>query len=179
MNEINLLPLELRQDLPLDWKKFWPFILLGVLITLIITLCLIFSGLNLYLAKQNSRLDYQLIQLQSQSKQAERIQANIVKLETQKKHIETILEKRKNWSTILGSINDILPHDIWLTSLEVTEEEKLLFNGTAQELTSVGMLVLELGNIPYFTDIELIKAEALGDTIVIQVSAHLQKGSDN
>lgn len=179
MNEINLLPPELRQDLPLDWKELLPFVLVCGLITLALTICLVFWGLNLLLAKQSAGLDYQLVQLQPKIKQAEVVQANILKLENQKKQMKTILENRKNWSRILGNINDILPQDVWLTSLKVNEEGKLLLKGTVQELTSVGILVFELNKLPYFTKAELVKAETLTGIITFEVTAELEKGSEN
>lgn len=174
MNGINLLPTELRQDLPLDWRGILPYVLVGGLIILAFSICLVFWGFNLILAKQSAGLDYHLVQIQPKTKQAEVLQNNIVKLENQKKQLRTILENRKEWSRILGEINNILPQDVWFISLEVTEEGKLLLQGMAQDLISVGILVFELNKLSYFTKCELVKAETLAQTITFEISADLK-----
>lgn len=177
---INLLPVELRQDLPVDWQRLLPKVAIIAVVTAVISAYLFFLGFSFTLKVQEQKLDRQLVTLEPRMKEAREAQHSIAALEKQKMQLEEILRKRTEWSKILWEINDILPQNTWLTSLSVDGEGKLVLQGKSLDLTALGVFVHELNRLPYFTAAKLTQAESgtEGETAVInfQIVAAVGKG---
>ena len=128
---INLLPKEVLERRKAEYQL--AFMLLGVVVMVI----LLFSvyGFN-FIRIIQAQADLDAVKAENI-----RVQAEIAKIgdfekvrsvvEQKQNLISTITSKKYSWSRLLNNISLIVPNEIWLTNLKVSEQGKLSFTGRA------------------------------------------------
>ena len=90
------------------------------------------------------------------------------KLKERSKQVEQIINARTNPKQILEKIARSIPEDIWLKTLKIDKDSKILIEGSAGTYTSIGEFVQRANESTYF-----------GKTLSLVSSKTEQESSDN
>jgi len=122
MIRINLLPKELQRVKPTPWPKLLGLFLAMALI-LAVALIYVYYHFNLLprVVDRERQLAEQSQGLMERAEEADRLRAEISDFELREKTIKEIRSTRYMWSKKFDQLLDIIPADMWLTALAVTE----------------------------------------------------------
>ena len=156
--QINLLPPELRAEKTLNLRQFMP------MITAVIVIIATFSfGFYLFFSKSN--LEGELKQLKAEKqkltllqKQLEDERSVVIEIKEQIAILEEISLDQVSWYYLLQEIYASLPEGIWLEQIS-GDGNKLQIRGNTVEIIDVGILLIELNNLPSLKKVTLVKAE--------------------
>lgn len=177
---INLLPLELRPDRPLNWRRLVLPLAAGAVAALLLG-----SSLWLALEVRGARvrlgeLESQILRLQPAAQEAQQVSREAEQLARRAERMEAVLNERRLWGAILDGLNDSLPRDVWVTGLEATEKGDFRLQGMAGSLSAVGIFLHELGRLPALEQVQLEKAEGVSangsETISFVLRGRLAEG---
>lgn len=163
MTSINLLPLELRQDLPINWPKLWPRIILLGLILILLFLYIVFYISFFAIYMQTSKLDKELIELQPQTRKALEIKREILSLKEQIDTLNSLNVKQTAWNKLLWALNDHVPQDLWLISFKNSSGQEVILKGQSLNFDSIGLFLNEINQLPFFSEVILTQT----DTVLI------------
>lgn len=97
------------------------------------------------------------------------------------------ISRRQEWSKVLLDLNRIAPADLWLVELEMGSQqqktdsekqspgERMIMKGGAGDLSAVGILLIELGKLPYFQEPTLESAAPVPDGLSFQITAAIKE----
>lgn len=161
MANINLLPVEIRKDLPIDWPKLLPkLILLGLIIILIIFS--LFFAIFVYSLKLNiSKFDTELIHLQPQVAHALELKNEISQLQEQVATLESLEQKQSTWNELLWDINERIPLDLWLINFSADSDQTLTIVGQSLSFNSIGLFINQLNQSSYLSEVQLLGIETV------------------
>lgn len=134
---INLLPPEYRprQREPLSRGLLIAFIAAGV----ILLIYLAFLGQMFLISRRVAIIEQQLDFYQSGASQAQASQKAISDWQQREKALQRLVTEKRRWEPILKTINEALPHEVWLIGLEEDEGKGLLtLTGGSTSLGAVG-----------------------------------------
>jgi Tfp pilus assembly protein PilN len=180
---INLLPMELRKDLPIEWSKLLPKLILLGLISFILIFSLGFFIAVYALNLRASNIEAELMDLQPKTKQAVELKKEANTITEQLTALKKLEEKQTSWNNLLWDINDCIPLDLWLVSFRVGPEQIITINGQSLEFNSIGLFLNQLEQSKFLRETQLLRAETvdIGDESVysFEFQAKLDEGRGN
>lgn len=158
---INLLPPELRRDMPPDWKKLAPRVLASIAVGALMLSYMSLLGANYYLQAVHEDLDKQLAEWEPEVRQLAKAENEIKMLETKIKAYRNITENRISWSKLLKALSDIQPAGVSLTNIDAEDNKQIVLKGHSLDLDSVGLFLNGLTGSPVFNGGILTRSESL------------------
>lgn len=178
---INLLPPELRNSTTknqIDLMKVL-LVLIGVSVLAGYTL---FFGWIKFSEYRSVRLERQLTSILPEKSEAETFQKESKRLEQEIVELTNITKEKKRWSPFLADINNRLPQDIWITNFTCDQEKNFQLQGLAGNLSTIGVFLYELNELPYFQELRLVRSKEIkvGTAILVDyvLVGKLAEGSE-
>ncbi|GAW94140.1 PilN domain-containing protein [Calderihabitans maritimus] len=181
MDTINLLPAELRRRQEIDWKRVGWLAGIAVLLFVLVSAYLVFLLTWWSNERQLKRLELELDGLRPKVLQVQKMQQEIKDLEEKVASLEEILKNRIQWNRLLSEINERMPEDLWITEMTADEKGVIIIKGKASSLTSVGVFIFQLKQIPYFNYVGLVSGEEKAAEAVVEyeISVRLAERRSN
>ncbi|MFZ5688137.1 MAG: PilN domain-containing protein [Bacillota bacterium] len=181
--EINLLPANLQRSPVLKTRSF------SVTFLVILFLLLFLLGSVGFFFYLNS-LERQIAQIQQELRILQPVVAKVQAIRKENKQkeqqiasLQSVLSEKIKWGQILSGIGDVMPKDLWLTTLKADEAGSISLQGNATSLISIGLLQHQLNQLPHLEEVSLRYAEitAVGDSTTLQfeMTGRLRQGSGN
>jgi|GEM_PF-5357965 Tfp pilus assembly protein PilN len=156
---IDLLPPELKLKKRVEWGRVLP-ILVAVLIGFIIGFSWIVMAINASTLKgEIRRIDGELARKQEVVKLVRAVEEDIAKIKSRIEVIERIRGSRILWADMLDELDSLLPSQVWLTSIVLSEAGKVEVNGMGLSLSEISKLLRGLEGSPHFSNVSLIYAK--------------------
>jgi Tfp pilus assembly protein PilN len=155
MIKINLLPLELQRKAK-ELFNVWYLMIIPVLVILV---CIPFyiSALN-----QINQTKAEIEEINKKLEQYKDVREKLKQVEDEIKGIEVKIEfikdkknRQKFWSEVLDKLSAIMPVDVWLESLSVSQDGTITMSGGTVSFESVGNFIRSLNNSQYFRGAKL------------------------
>ncbi|ABZ82873.1 fimbrial assembly protein piln, putative [Heliomicrobium modesticaldum Ice1] len=161
MQSINLLPLELR---PKKLDKRALFIRSGLAVGLLACVAAYGAFLGkLYLSRQESEgIAVEMAELQPELRRVEAVEKEIREIRQKAEILDKLRIARVPWSKVFTDVAAMTPDGLWLATVTLNENnaEKatLRIEGETTAFEQVGLFILQLRQLPYFSDVELVDA---------------------
>ena len=157
---INLLPLELRHN---SGQKQDNYIKgLSVLIIIVVLLGgFVFFTLIRFIEYRLDGIEKELNVLKPKIEQAKFYHNENEEMQVEIRDMESIEEAKVHWSMVLGTINEHLPQDLWVTHFSFNQDRTIKIMGIAENLSPIGVLLYELNGLTCFESFSLEKAEEI------------------
>jgi Tfp pilus assembly protein PilN len=184
----NFLPLELQSA---GLHKIRLIAVAGLfLATVLLGGCWVLADKCAVIQKELAVVQRDLTQMESAYRSTENIKKERAAAEDICRHYTEIISQKRQWSEILMELNRIAPMGLWLVELETgsqqentdntdTGAEKLssgtnmIMKGCTEELSAVGIFLLELGKLPYFQTVTLDQVTTESEMMNFQITASL------
>ncbi|MZP28489.1 hypothetical protein GTO91_01960 [Heliobacterium undosum] len=161
MQSINLLPLELR---PKKLDKRSLFVRSGV--TLGVLACLVGYGsflVKIYMSqKEGERIEAEMAALQPELQRVEAIEKEISDNRKKAEILEQLRGARIPWSQVFSDVKTVTPEALWLATVTLNtydaDKTVLEIEGETTAFEQVGVFILKLRSLPYFSSVELVDA---------------------
>jgi len=178
---IDLLPPELKLKKKVEWGRILP-ILVAVLIGFIIGFSWIIMAINASTIKgEIRRIDKELARKQEVVKLVRAVEEDIAKIRSRIEVIEKIRGSRILWADMLDELDSLLPSQVWLTSVILSEAGKIEINGMGLSLSEISKLLRGLERSPHFSNISLIYAKETSvegmRSFEFRIAGEVKKGS--
>lgn len=178
---IDLLPPELRMRKRIEWGRILP-ILVAVVIAFMIGFSWIVMTIRISALKGDiRRLEKELARKQEVVKLVRAIEEDIAKIRSRMELMEKVRGSRILWTDILDEIDSLLPHQLWLTSVLLSEAGKIEINGRGLTLSAISEFLRGLERSPNFSNVSLVYAKEVspeeGRALEFRITGDLKKGS--
>ena len=161
MASINLLPEEMRKDIPAEWLTVGFKLVFPGFFFLIAGFCLTFT-ISIYVLKiQIAKLDTELMNLSPQTVHAIELEKEISQIEEQIAALQNLEAKQSFWHELLRDISGRTPLNLWLTGFSVSSDLAITINGQSLDFKSVSLFLNQLNQSSFLTGAQLIKIEAI------------------
>ncbi len=187
---VNLLPPHLQQESTIDLHRLRIILVIG-LPTVLILACYCVFMINYCTVKGKlAETKSQTALLAPVAAQVQDMIAERTALEATMKELDQIITNHRSWSGLLDDLGDIAPIDLWLTRLEIADkpfhtpaDQKqkepdpyapptlVSCQGLARTLPSIGVFLRNLGSLPYFTEVKLVRINAVSEGLEFKIIA--------
>lgn len=187
---VNLLPPHLQQESTIDLHRLRIILVIG-LPTVLILACYCVFMINYCTVKGKlAETKSQTALLAPVAAQVQDMIAERTALEATMKELDQIITNHRSWSGLLDDLGDIAPIDLWLTRLEIADkpfhppaDQKqkepdpyapptlVSCQGLARTLPSIGVFLRNLGSLPYFTEVKLVRVNAVSEGLEFKIIA--------
>lgn len=134
-----------------------------------------------------------LMQMDSAYRSAENIKKESAAAEELCRQYREIISQKRQWSEMLLELNRIAPAGLWLVELEMGSQQEntdttdtdageqfpgtpgknIIMKGCTEDLSAVGIFLLELGKLPYFQTVTLDQVTTESEMMNFQITASL------
>lgn len=178
----NFLPLELQSA---GLRKI-RCLVVGTTLLAVIFLgsCWLLAGRCASLKKELAIVQKEIQDLAPAYKNAENIKREYTAREGLYQEYTTLISQRQSLSEMLVDLNRIAPSGLYLVELEMgspTDSEKqspgknMVMKGCTEDLSAVGVFLIELERLAYFQEIALDKVVPTPDGMSFQVTAFIKE----
>jgi len=154
MQKINLLPPEYQSNYSGAVVRG---LKVGLVLAVVLALVVSYAGFLYHMESTRQQLaetEAQVKKLNPILKRIENLQKIKQEADTKSALLNKLVHGRLLWSKNLLETNAKLPKDMWLTELSVTQEG-LVIKGWGTSFSSVGVFILHLKNLSYFSEVDL------------------------
>lgn len=155
MIKINLLPLELQKKAK-EVFNVWYLLIIPVII-LLGCIPIYISSVN-QIKKVKSEIEEvnrKLERYKDVREKLKQVEDEIKAIEVKIEFIKDKKERQKFWAEVLDKISAVMPENVWLDSLSVSQERIITMTGGTTSFDAVGNFVRALNNSKYFTGAKL------------------------
>jgi Tfp pilus assembly protein PilN len=136
MAEINLLPKSKRKNLFFNLHIYKALSL--VLMLIILAAFLVGSSLNQSkMINELQQLEATIENLQTEAIKADTTNRQLIILEEQLSSYASLFNCQPKWGLILNDINSIIPSEIWLTRIQISQGPAVILDGYSPSLEEV------------------------------------------
>ncbi|MCF6097174.1 PilN domain-containing protein [Thermovorax subterraneus] len=163
MHEINLLPEELRRSRKKLFNLQLPSVLLGTAFFILLSFHLFLLINSQFLGKKLENVKREIEFYEAREKEVVRQQELWQNLQKKKEEVKKVAESRIFWSKFLIEVEEVLPQDVWLKSIEVGPENKLKVVGVSSSFKRIGDFYVALKEVSLLENVTLESVQEKGE----------------
>lgn len=162
MYEINLLPEELRRSGRKLLNVKTPGVILGTAFFILLSFYLFLLINSHFLERTLESVKREVESYEIKEKEVIREQELLESLQKKKEEVRKVAQGRIFWSKFLIEIEDALPQDVWIKSIEIGPENKLKMVGISSSFERIGDFYVALKDVSLLRNVYLESVQERG-----------------